>query len=117
MLYGEMHAWHGNPFINARKLKQRSSMAGWHFLKHLTCTFGARSTTLSRRPLMRSSLLPFLFKHHQRVSYHWPSHNIPTKFKIHTAATASSTPYLSVLIHCPKHNAVITLPFIVVFSL
>ncbi|KAK2355255.1 ribosomal protein L11 methyltransferase [Trifolium repens] len=80
-------------------------MAGWHFLKHLTCTFGARSTTLSRRPLMRSSLLPFLFKHHHRVSYHCPSHNIPTKFKIHTAATASSTPYLSVLIHCPKHNA------------
>ncbi|XP_058747392.1 uncharacterized protein LOC131620355 isoform X2 [Vicia villosa] len=94
-------------------------MATWHFLKQLTCTLGAHSTAISR-PLMRaspsslsvSSPLHFLFKHHHKVSHHWPSHNIPIKFKIHTVAASStalahksSTPYISVLIQCPKDNA------------
>lgn len=100
-------------------------MAAGHFLKQLTCTLGAHSTAISC-PIMRSSpsslsvssSLPFLFKHHHKVSYCWPSHNIPIKFKIHTAAASStalphkaSTPYISVLIQCPKDNAVITLLF------
>ncbi|CAL5196799.1 unnamed protein product [Lathyrus oleraceus] len=94
-------------------------MAAGHFLKQLTCTLGAHSTAISC-PIMRSSpsslsvssSLPFLFKHHHKVSYCWPSHNIPIKFKIHTAAASStalphkvSTPYISVLIQCPKDNA------------
>ncbi|CAK8561335.1 unnamed protein product [Lathyrus sativus] len=94
-------------------------MAAWHFLKQLTCTLGLHSTAICR-PLMRSSpsslsvssSLPFLFKNHHKVIYHWPSHNIPIKFKIHTAAASStelphktSTPYISVLIQCPKDNA------------
>ncbi|CAI8606946.1 unnamed protein product [Vicia faba] len=94
-------------------------MATWHFFKQLTCTLGAHSTAISR-PLMRSSpsslslssLLPFLSKHHHKVSHHWRSHNIPIKFKIHIAATSStalphkpSTPYHSVQIQCPKDNA------------
>ncbi|KAL5061739.1 hypothetical protein RYX36_023476 [Vicia faba] len=68
--------------------------------------------------LSLSSLLPFLSKHHHKVSHHWRSYNIPIKFKIHIAATSStalphkpSTPYHSVQIQCPKDNAVITLLF------
>nr|XP_027192830.1 uncharacterized protein LOC101496374 isoform X1 [Cicer arietinum] len=97
-------------------------MASWHFLKHLTYTLGAHSTTVLSRRLIRSSSpalsisssLTFLSKHRHKVSYHCPSHNnnIPIKFRIHTAASSStalpdkaSTPYLSVLIHCPKDNA------------
>ncbi|XP_073219923.1 uncharacterized protein [Cicer arietinum] len=98
-------------------------MASWHFLKHLTYTLGAHSTTVLSRRLIRSSSpalsisssLTFLSKHRHKVSYHCPSHNnnIPIKFRIHTAASSStalpdkaSTPYLSVLIHCPKDNAI-----------
>lgn len=97
-------------------------MASWHFLKHLTYTLGAHSTTVLSRRLIRSSSpalsisssLTFFSKHRHKVSYHCPSHNnnIPIKFRIHTAASSStalpdkaSTPYLSVLIHCPKDNA------------
>lgn len=100
-------------------------MATWHFLKQLTCTFGAHSTAISR-PLTRaspsslpvSSPLHFLFNHRHKASHHWPSHNIPIEFKIHTAVASStalahksSAPYISVLIQCPKDNAVITLLF------
>ncbi|KAI5420536.1 hypothetical protein KIW84_044365 [Lathyrus oleraceus] len=80
-------------------------MAAGHFLKQLTCTLGAHSTAISC-PIMRSSpsslsvssSLPFLFKHHHKVSYCWPSHNIPIKFKIHTAAASSTAlPHKDVL--------------------
>lgn len=114
-----------NHLKNARELKGLTSMASWHFLKHLTYTLGAHSTTVLSRRLIRSSSpalsisssLTFFSKHRHKVSYHCPSHNnnIPIKFRIHTAASSStalpdkaSTPYLSVLIHCPKDNAVIT---------
>ena len=80
-----------------------NSMAAWHFIKHLTLS----------RPLMRISpssplsSLPFLFKHHHSVSSH---HHCSSSSALRHKS--SSTPYLSVLIHCSKDNAVIILPFL-----
>jgi hypothetical protein len=88
-------------------------MASWHFLKQLTCTLAAYSTTvttLSRR-LIRFSSLPVLSNHH-KLSYQWLRDThiniLPARFSTASSSTAPATPapYLSVLIHCPKHTAV-----------
>jgi len=75
-------------------------MAAWHFIKHLT---------LSRPLIMRISPSPLsVLKHHHKVI---SSHHHCCSSYAALPHKSSSTPYLSVLIHCSKDNAVIILTY------
>lgn len=80
--------------------------AAWHFIKHLTLS-RPLIMRISPSPLSVSSSLPFLFKHHHKVS----SHHHCSSSSAAPPHKSSSTPYLSVLIHCSKDNAVIILTY------
>ncbi|KAI4322967.1 hypothetical protein L6164_022612 [Bauhinia variegata] len=90
-------------------------MAAWHFFRQLTFTLGARSPALSRRflrsspcPINRWFSAPFSSSYKARDS--WPPQFSAPKFS--TASSAEipvddsfTSPYLAVLIHCPKDVA------------